>query len=76
MKGLFWVAVGVGAGVTAAVMVSRWARRKREALAPSNLARQAADRAGDLGSVLRDAAKEFRLGMAEKEAEIRASLPG
>jgi hypothetical protein len=70
----FWVAVGLGAGVTAAVMVSRWMRRQREALSPTNLARQAAGRAGDVGGVLRDAAREFRIGMAEKEAEVRASL--
>jgi hypothetical protein len=74
VKGAFWVAVGLGAGVTAAILVSRWMRRQREALAPSNLAKQAAGRANDLGTVLRDAAKEFRIGMTEKEAEVRASL--
>jgi hypothetical protein len=70
----FWLAVGLGAGVTTAILVSRWARRQREALAPSNLARQARGTAGDAGTLLRDAAREFRLGMAEKEAEVRASL--
>jgi hypothetical protein len=74
MKGAFWVAVGLGAGVTAAILVNRWMRRQREALAPSNLAKQAAGKAGDLGAILRDAAQEFRLGMVEKEAEVRASL--
>jgi len=70
----FWLAVGLGAGVTAAVMVNRWIRRQREALSPTNLARQAAGRAGEVDGVLRDAAREFRIGMAEKEAEVRASL--
>ena len=65
MRRAFWLAVGLGAGVTAAVMVNRWIRRQREALSPTNLARQAAGRAGDVGGVLRDAAREFRLGMAE-----------
>jgi hypothetical protein len=72
MKAMFWVTVGLGAGVTAAVLTSRWIRKQRRAFAPSNLARQAGGRAKDLGSLLGDAAREFRAGMADREAEIRA----
>ena len=74
MRRAFWVAVGLGAGVTAAVMVSRWARRQRERMAPANLAKQAGDGFRDLGSLLSAAVSEFRAGMAEKEAELRAEL--
>jgi len=33
MRRIFWLAMGLGAGVTAAVMVSRWTRRQAERLA-------------------------------------------
>ncbi len=74
MRRAFWIAVGLGAGVTAAYMVARWTRRQRERMAPANIARQAKGVANDAGSLLREALSEFRTGMAEKEAEIRASL--
>ena len=74
MRRAFWLAVGIGAGVTIGVAVTRWARRKSEALAPANMGRQVADVAGDVGRLFREAAAEFRMGVAEKEAEIRAAL--
>jgi hypothetical protein len=70
----FWLAVGIGAGVTVGIAVTRWARRKSEAFAPANLGRQVAEVAGDVGRLFRQAAAEFRMGAAEKEAEIRATL--
>lgn len=74
MKTVFWLTVGLGAGVTAAILTSRWLRKQRQAFAPANLARQAGGRARDLGSFVAEAAKEFRAGMAEKEAEIRVAV--
>jgi hypothetical protein len=71
---MFWTAVGLGAGVTAAVLVSRWMRRQTERMAPANVGRQLGDTARDVGQLLREAAEEWRKGMAEKEAEIRAQL--
>ena len=74
MRRIFWLAMGLGAGVTAAVMASRWARKQAERVAPANVARQAGGVARDLGTLLAEAAAEFRRGTEEKEAEIRASL--
>jgi hypothetical protein len=74
VRRVFWLAVGLGAGVTVGLMVTRWAHRKTEQLAPGNLGRQAVEALGDLGKVVREAAGEFRAGMVEKEAEIRATL--
>jgi hypothetical protein len=74
MRRIFWLALGLGAGATAAVMSGRWMKRQTQRMAPANLARQAGSRAADLGSVLVQAAKEFRAGAAEREAEIRSSL--
>jgi hypothetical protein len=74
VRRIFWLAVGIGAGVTIGVAVTRWARRKSESLAPANMGRQVADVAGDVGRLFREAASEFRAGAAEKESEIRAAL--
>lgn len=71
---MFWLTVGLGAGVTAAVLASRWMRRQRQAFAPATLARQAKGSARDLGTRMGEAAREFRRGVEEKEAEVRASL--
>jgi hypothetical protein len=74
MRRLFWTALGLGAGVTAAVMTSRWMRRQGERMAPANVGRQLGDAARDLGQLAREALEEWRTGMAEREAEIRAQL--
>ena len=75
MRRVFWLAAGLGAGVTAAFVVSRWMRRQTRSLAPANIGRQAGQLAKDAGSLVTDAAREFRRGMDEKEREIRSSLP-
>ena len=74
MRRLFWTAVGLGAGVTAAVLVSRWMRKQSERMAPANMGRQVQGTFRDLGQLVREALDEGRRGMAEKEAEIRAQL--
>jgi hypothetical protein len=74
MRRIFWLAMGLGAGVTAAVMLSRWTRRQAERMSPPNLARQAGETFRDAGSLVTEALTEFRKGMAEKESEVRASL--
>ena len=74
MRRMFWTALGLGAGVTVAVLASRWMRRQSERMAPANVGRQLGDTAKDLGQLAREAMDEWRKGMAEKEAEIRAQL--
>ena len=74
MRRIFWLAVGLGAGATAVVMVNRWAHRQAQRVAPANLAREAGAAMRDLGSLLGEVAKEFRMGMEEREAELRSSL--
>ena len=68
MRRLFWVAVGLGAGVTIAVQLSRWTRRQRERLSPANMANRASQGVSDLGSKVGEFIDEYR------EAEIRARL--
>jgi hypothetical protein len=76
MRRIFWLALGLGAGATAAVLTARWARRQGQKVAPANLGRQVSRGASDLGRLVRAALDEGRLGMAEREAEIRAELDG
>jgi hypothetical protein len=79
MRRVFTLALGLGAGATAAILVSRWMRKQRQAVAqavsPANLGRQIAEGGKDLGSLMRAAAADFRAGMAEREAEIRSAIP-
>ena len=74
MRRIFWLAVGLGAGATAAVIVARWARRQGQKVAPANIGRQAAGAASDLGRLVRTAFDEGRAAMAEREAEIRREI--
>ena len=74
MRRIFWLAIGLGAGTTAAVMVNRWIRRQRARMAPSNIGRQAGSAVGGLKGIFQDALSEFRAGKEEKEAEIRAEM--
>jgi flagellar biosynthesis/type III secretory pathway protein FliH len=74
VRRVFWLAVGLGAGATAAALAGRWMRRQTERVAPSNLARAAGASIRDLGARVAEAAREFREAAAEREAELRARL--
>jgi hypothetical protein len=74
VRRIFWLALGLGAGATAAVTVARWVRQQTERMAPANIGRQAGQVLSDVGGLVGQALAEFRSGMAEKESEIRASL--
>jgi hypothetical protein len=73
VRRVFWLAMGLGAGATAAVMAGRWARRQAERMAPSNVARRFGRAVQDMGAVVADAGREFSRAMAERESELRAS---
>ena len=74
MRRMFWTALGLGAGVTAAILVSRWMKRQSERMAPANIGQQLGETARDIGQLARETMEEWRKGAAEKEAEIRAQL--
>ena len=75
MKRVFWIALGLGAGATSALMASRWMKRKTEALSPANLGRELRSGASDVGRLVRTALDDGRAAMRAREAELRASLP-
>lgn len=74
MRRIFWLALGLGAGATGAVLAARWFERQTQRMAPANLARQAGGTLRDATSLIGEAVREFRLGMADKEKEVRSSL--
>jgi len=74
VKRVFWLAMGLGAGVTGAVMLSRWMRRQQERLSPANIGAQMGETARDLGQLVRASLEEGREEMRRVEAEIRSSL--
>lgn len=75
MKRAFWIALGLGAGVTATALVSRWAKRQRAKLSPSAVGPQAQELARDVVSLLREAVEEGARAMRDREEEIRAAIP-
>jgi hypothetical protein len=74
VRRVFWLALGLGAGATAAVLVARRMRRASEAIAPANVAREARQVVTDLGQLVRESIDAGRRAMAEKEAEVRSSI--
>jgi hypothetical protein len=74
VRRIFWLALGLGAGATAAIMSSRWVRQQAQRMAPTNLAKQAGKTMSDLAALAGQTVAEFRQGMADKEAEVRAAL--
>jgi hypothetical protein len=67
----FWVALGLGAGATGAVMVSRWARRQANKVAPRTIAREARGGLLELSKLVAESIEEGKRAMEEREREVR-----
>jgi hypothetical protein len=76
MRRSFWVALGLGAGATGAVVTSRWAKRQARRVAPATIAREARGGILDLGKLVSESIAEGRRAMADREEELRAELLG
>ncbi len=74
MKRSFWVALGLGAGATGAVLVSRWTKRQAQRVAPANIAREARGGVMDLSRLVSESIQEGRQAMEERETELRRQL--
>jgi hypothetical protein len=74
MRRGFWVALGLGAGATGAVLASRWARRQANKVKPANLAREARGGLLDLSKLVAESIEEGRRAMEERERELRDEL--
>ncbi len=75
MRRVFWLAAGLGAGVAAALLVSRWLRRQQQRFAPSAIGAQISEGARDLARLVRDSIEVGRREMERKEEELRGSPP-
>jgi hypothetical protein len=71
----FWVALGLGAGATGAVIASKWARRQAVRVAPATLAREAKGGLLDLGKLVSESIAEGRRAMEDRERELRGEMP-
>ena len=69
MKRVFWFTAGAAAGVAGTTWTQRKVKHAAAAAKPRAVAARAADK-------VRDAVREGRLGMRQKEAELRAQMNG
>ena len=71
MKRGFWVALGLGAGATGAVLASRWTKKQAQRVAPQSLAREAKGGLLDFSKLVSESIEEGKQAMAEREAQLR-----
>ncbi len=67
----FWLTVGLGAGVTSAVLASRWLKRQTQKIAPANVAKSASLGILELGKRVAESVQEGRAAADEREREVR-----
>jgi hypothetical protein len=71
MRRGFWVALGLGAGATGAVLASRWTKKQAHRVAPATIAREAKGGVFELGKLVSESIAEGKRAMDEREAELR-----
>ena len=71
MRRLFWLAFGLGAGATGAVLTSRWTRRQAKRVQPQTLAREATGGLLDLSKLVAESLEAGKRAMEERERELR-----
>ncbi len=76
MRRGFWVALGLGAGATGAVIASRWTTKQARRVAPQTLAREAKSGLLDLSRLVSESLAEGKQAMQARERELRAELNG
>jgi hypothetical protein len=81
-KRLFWTSVGYGAGIATSLYVQRRVRRAVVRVVPEDVRRsvgakggELSERARDLGTTIRLAAREGRIVMRETEQALRDEHP-
>ncbi len=74
MKRPFWVALGLGAGATGAILAGRWTKKQARRVAPQTLAREAKGGIFDLGKLVSESIAEGKRAMDERERELRKEV--
>jgi len=72
VKRPFWIALGLGAGATGAIIASRWTKKQAQRVAPTTIAREAKGGLMDLSKLVSESIQEGRQEMERREAELRA----
>ena len=72
MRRIFWLALGLGAGIAGGVMSMRFLRKQAGKVAPANLAREARVGLVDAARLFSESIAEGREAMREKEEELRS----
>jgi len=72
VRRLFWVALGLGAGATGAILAGRWTKRQASKVAPATIAREARGGILELSKLVAESLEEGRRAMREKEEELQA----
>ncbi len=75
MRRIFWLALGLGAGATGAILTARFARKQMEKVAPSSIARQARGGLLELGKRVSESIAEGRRAMEERRRELEENPP-
>ena len=75
MRRIFWLAIGLGAGVTGAILTARFARKQMERVSPSHLAQQARGGLLEFSKLVSESMAEGKRAMREKEEELRGNPP-
>jgi len=70
-KRLFWLVVGLGAGIASALMAGRFMKKQTQKMAPSNVAKVAGNSFLELGKRVSASIEEGRQASAEREREVR-----
>jgi hypothetical protein len=70
----FWVAFGLGAGATGAILFSRWTKKQARRVAPQTLSREAKGGLMDLSKLVAESIQEGKRAAEEREAELRRDL--
>ena len=73
MRRLFWLAFGLGAGATGAVLASRWTRKQADRVKPQAIAREAKGGILDLSKLVAESIEEGKRAMDARERELRES---
>ncbi|HEY8018024.1 MAG TPA: hypothetical protein VIG53_00885 [Actinomycetota bacterium] len=71
MKRPFWVALGLGAGATGAIIASRWTKKQAQRVAPATIARETKGGLMDLSKLVSESIQEGKQEMERREAELR-----
>jgi hypothetical protein len=74
-KRIRWMLLGAAAGVGGSMWVERRVRHTVERFLPEQVGSDVRQHLGQLGEALREALREGRQAMAEREEQLRAGLP-